>query len=225
VIPGSTGIEAGLSAVGAILESIAMRAASTPKQLSCGIERYRAGQTGLLRFPWDNGDRTVLVNPELRGITFGWNLLHTAQDEFFAAIEGTAFHTQIIIERLEQHGTKISRIINGGGLPQHITALNQTYANVFNKPVLVPSESTTSLGSAIMAFLAAKEFASIEEAQDSLCSGYRSYLPQADQVSVYDQLFSLYRGLYGSLGIPNSPATSVGQILPTLRRIAREIHV
>jgi L-ribulokinase len=49
---------------------------------------------------WDNGDRTVLVNPELGGVTLGWNLLHTAQDELFAAIEGTAFHTRIILERM-----------------------------------------------------------------------------------------------------------------------------
>ena len=27
--------------------------------------------TGLLRLNWDNGDRTVLVNPELGGITLG----------------------------------------------------------------------------------------------------------------------------------------------------------
>ena len=41
----------------------------------------------MLRLSWDNGDRTVLVNPELGGVTFGWNLLHTAQDELFAAID------------------------------------------------------------------------------------------------------------------------------------------
>ena len=49
------------------------------------------GQTGLLRIAWDNGDRTVLGNPHLRGVTFGWDLSHTAADELFAAIEGTAF--------------------------------------------------------------------------------------------------------------------------------------
>ncbi len=58
------------------------------RELAQGLENYRAGQTGLLRLSWDNGDRTVLVNPELGGVTFGWNLLHTAQDELFAAIEG-----------------------------------------------------------------------------------------------------------------------------------------
>ena len=83
-----------------------------------GLERYRAGQTGLLRLTWDNGDRTVLVNPELGGVTLGWRLTHTAQDELFAAIEGTAFHTRVILERMEEHGVPVRRVINGGGIPQ-----------------------------------------------------------------------------------------------------------
>jgi len=89
--------------VGAIFESIASRAGTDVATLSQGLEDYRAGQTGLLRMTWDNGDRTVLVNPNLRGITFGWNLQSTAQDELFAAIEGTAFHTRIILDRMAEH--------------------------------------------------------------------------------------------------------------------------
>jgi len=70
VVPGSvhpqfTGIEAGLSATGDIFEAIARRAGVKVAELSQGLENYRAGQTGLLRLSWDNGDRTVLVNPEL----------------------------------------------------------------------------------------------------------------------------------------------------------------
>jgi len=45
--------------------------------MSKGLENYRAGQTGLLRMTWDNGDRTILVNPYLGGITLGWNVQHT----------------------------------------------------------------------------------------------------------------------------------------------------
>jgi len=74
VHPRRTGIEAGLSAVGDIFNAIATRAGSDVKTLSQGLESYRAGQTGLLRITWDNGDRTVLVNPNLRGMTLGWNL-------------------------------------------------------------------------------------------------------------------------------------------------------
>ncbi len=109
VVPGSvhpqyTGIEAGLSATGDIFSAIARRANTTVAELSKGLESYRAGQTGLLRMTWDNGDRTVLVNPNLGGMTLGWNLQHTAQDELFAAIEGTAFHTRVILDRLSEHG-------------------------------------------------------------------------------------------------------------------------
>src|SRR6267143_1867707 len=104
VHPQRTGIEAGLSAVGDIFQAIATRAGTDVQTLSRGLENYRAGQTGLLRITWDNGDRTVLVNPNLRGITFGWNLQTTAQDELFAAIEGTALHTRVILDRMEEHG-------------------------------------------------------------------------------------------------------------------------
>src|SRR5438876_644167 len=118
VHPQYTGIEAGLSATGDIFSAIARRANTTVAELSKGLESYRAGQTGLLRMTWDNGDRTVLVNPNLGGMTLGWNLQHTAQDELFAAIEGTAFHTRVILERMEEHGVPIHRVINGGGIPQ-----------------------------------------------------------------------------------------------------------
>ena len=138
-------------------------------ELSQGLEHYHAGETGLLRLTWDNGDRTVLVNPELGGITLGWRLTHTAQDELFAAIEGTAFHTRVILERMEQHGVPVRRVINGGGIPQKNAVLNQVYANVLGKPVLVPGGDVTSLGSAIFAFLAAGTFRTIEEAQSALC--------------------------------------------------------
>ena len=105
--PGCTGIEAGLSATGDIFDAIARRAGTTVAELSRGLEDYRAGETGLLRLTWDNGDRTVLVNPELSGVTLGWRLTHTAQDELFAAIEGTAFHTRVILERMEEHGVPV----------------------------------------------------------------------------------------------------------------------
>jgi L-ribulokinase len=206
--PGFTGIEAGLSATGDIFDAIARRAGTTVAALSQGLENYRAGETGLLRLTWDNGDRTVLVNPELSGITLGWRLTTTAQDELFAAIEGTAFHTRIILERMEEYGVPVRRIINGGGIPQKNAVLNQVYANVMGKPILVPGGDVTSLGSAIFAFMAAGAFKSIEEAQERLCPPFKVIEP----VENCDEQFALYRELYFSFG--------AGQTLPALRRIA-----
>jgi L-ribulokinase len=220
VHPQKTGVGAGLSATGDIFDAIARRANSSVAALSQGLGSYRAGQTGLLRLTWDNGDRTVLVNPELGGITLGWHLTHSAQDELFAAIEGTAFHTRVILERMEKHGVPIRRVVNAGGIPQKNEVLNRVYANVLNKPVLIPKTDVTSLGSAIFAALAAGAFRSLEEAQNALCPEYRVVEPDAQAAKTYEELYTLYRELYFAFGSSNAPATSAGSVLPTLRRVA-----
>ncbi len=222
--PGYTGIEAGLSATGDIFDAIARRAGTTVAELSRAIESYRAGQTGLLRLTWDNGDRTVLVNPNLGGVTFGWTLTHTAEDELFAAIEGTAFHTRVILERMADFGVPIRRIINGGGVPQRNETLNRVYANVLAKPVLVPETEVTSLGSAIFAFLAAGVFRSIEEAQEALCPRYRTVEPDAAETAVYDELYPLFRKLYFAFGRPGAEPVAAGDVLPELRRIREAVR-
>jgi len=220
VHPGKTGVEAGLSATGDIFEAIARRAGKSIADLSAGLDEFHPGQTGLLRLTWDNGDRTVLVNPELGGVTLGWNLTHSAQDELFAAIEGTAFHTRVIFERMEQHGVPIHRVINAGGIPQKNEVLNRVYANVLNKPVLIPQSEVTSLGSAIFAALAAGAFPDIESAQEALCPKYRVVEPDPKAAKVYAELYSLYRELYFGFGKSDAAAVSVGQVLPALRRTA-----
>lgn len=227
VVPGSVdpariGIEAGMSAVGDVFAAIAARAGKSVVELTEQGAHLKAGQTGLLRLTWDNGDRTVLVNPALGGVTFGWNLQHTAADELHAAVEGTALHTRVIFNRMEENGAPIHRVINGGGIPKKNAKLNQIYANVLRKPVLVPEGDVTSLGSVIIAFLAAGDFKSIEEAQDALCPPFRTFTPQADQAAVYDRLFPLFRDAYFALGATDAVATKLGHILPELKNIQRE---
>ncbi|HLW81578.1 MAG TPA: ribulokinase [Candidatus Acidoferrales bacterium] len=221
VHPDYTGIEAGLSATGDIFEAIARRAGTSVQKLSEGLEKYAAGQTGLLRMTWDNGDRTVLVNANLRGMTLGWNLQHTAQDELFAAIEGTAFHTRVILDRMAEHGVRVDRVINSGGIPQSNTVLNQVYANVLRRPVLVPSRKVTSLGSAIFAFLAAGVFKTIEEAQAAICPPHTVYHPDEETREVYDHLYGLYRRLYFHFGGADKKTAFV-DVLPTLINIAKK---
>jgi L-ribulokinase len=219
VHPRRTGIEAGLSAVGDIFNAIATRAGTDVATLSQGLENYRAGQTGLLRMTWDNGDRTILVNPNLRGITLGWNLQSTAQDELFAAIEGTAFHTRVILDRMAEHGVNIHRVINAGGIPQKNNILNQVYANVLGRPVLVPSKSVVSLGSAIFAFLAAGTFRTVEEAQDKICPQHRIFTPDAAAQNIYASLYPVYQKLYFAFGQPRGGM--FGHVLPTLINLAQ----
>ncbi len=222
VHPQRTGIEAGLSAAGDIFSAIATRCGTDVKTLSQGLEKYRAGQTGLLRMTWDNGDRTVLVNPNLRGITLGWNLQSTAQDEMFAAIEGTAFHTRVILDRMTEHGVTVKRVINAGGIPQKNDVLNQVYANILQRPVLVPSSNVVGLGSAIFAFLAAGTFSTVEAAQQAVCPSHKVFQPQASEHRVYDDLYPLYRKLYFAFGEPANGA--LADVLPALIQTAEAVN-
>jgi L-ribulokinase len=217
IIPGFDGIEAGLSAVGQLFESIATRAGQSLDALSRGLEQYRAGQTGLLRFAWDNGDRTVLVNPDLAGVTIGWTLASTAQDELFAAIEGTAFHTRIILERMNDHGVPTRRLIHGGGIPQRNDVLNRVYADVLGMPVLVPERPVTSLGAAIFACVAAGVFPDVASGQRALCPPYREVRPDGRVTGIYDGLFALFRSLYFGLA-----STEHGPLSSGLFRQLRE---
>jgi len=227
VVPGSVdparvGIEAGMSAVGDVFAAIASRAGKSVAELTEAGAHLKAGQTGLLRLTWDNGDRTVLVNPALGGVTFGWNLQHTAADELHAAVEGSAMHTRVIFNRMEENGAPIHRVINGGGIPKKNPQLNQIYANILRKPVLVPEGDVTSLGSVIIAFLAAGDFKSIEEAQDALCPPFKTFTPDAKEAATYDRIFPLFRDAYFAMGTPDGPATKLGHILPELKNIQRD---
>jgi L-ribulokinase len=219
VHPGYTGVEAGLSATGDIFSAIARRANTTVAELSRGLEAYRAGQTGLLRLSWDNGDRTVLVNPNLGGITLGWKLQHTAQDELFAAIEGTAFHTRVILDRMSQYGAPTERVINGGGIPQSNSVLNQVYANVLGRPVLVPASKVTGVGSAVFALLAAGAFKTIAEAQKKICPPHTVYQPQPEARKVYEVLYRQYQKLYFAFG--DAASGEFSQVLPALIQQAK----
>ena len=227
VVPGSVypdrvGVEAGLSAVGDLFGAIAARAHVSVTELSNATSHYRSGQTGLLRLPWDNGDRTVLVNPALGGVTFGWNLTSTAEDEFFAAIEGTAMHTRVILERMQANGTRISRVIHGGGIPKRNARLNQVYANVLNKPVLVTTREITSLGSVIFAFLAAGDFAKVQEAQDALCPPFITFEPEPAEVARSEKLFQLFQTAYFALGARDASPAALGDLLPALRSLRQQ---
>jgi L-ribulokinase len=121
---------------------------------------------------------------------------------------------------MSEYGAPTQRVINGGGIPQSNPVLNQVYANVLGRPVLVPSGKVTGIGSAIFAFLSAGAFKTIEEAQQEICPSHTVYEPQAETQNVYGELYELYRKIYFEFGKPVE-GSGFGNVLPNLIRIAR----
>jgi L-ribulokinase len=124
----------------------------------------------------------------------------------------------VILDRMAGHGVTIKRVINAGGIPPKNDVLNQVYSNVLGRAVLVPSKSVVSLGSAIFAFLAAGTFKTIEEAQDKICPGHRTFMPAGSAQRIYEELYPLYSKLYFSLGQKSD--NGLGDVLPKLIAVA-----
>ena len=121
-----------------------------------------------------------------------------------------------------EYGVPVERVINGGGVPQNNPVLNQVYADVLNKPVLVPDGTPTSLGSCIFALLAAGAISSVEQGQSMLCLPHRIFLPQPEAAAIYERLYAQYRAVYFALGTPDAAPAALGAVLPELKRIAVE---
>ena len=86
------------------------------------LREYRAGQTGLLRLTWDNGDRTVLVNPELGGVTLGWHLTqYRGRMNCSPRLRARRFIPGLSWSAWKSMASSVQRVINGGGIPQRTT--------------------------------------------------------------------------------------------------------
>ena len=121
---------------------------------------------------------------------------------------------------MAEHGVPVRRVINAGGIPRKSDVLNQVYANALGTPILVPTADTSSLGSAIFAFLAAGAFSTVEEAQRALCPSYRTIEPDERGLAVSEELFGLFQTLYSSFGREDSAPVALGGMLARLGTIA-----
>ena len=66
--------------------------------------QLRPGESGLLALDWWNGNRSVLVDADLRGLLVGMTLATKAPEIYRALIEATAFGTRVIVDAFESAG-------------------------------------------------------------------------------------------------------------------------
>jgi L-ribulokinase len=206
VMPGYYGIEAGQSAVGDLLrwwvEVVCEGRESLHAALSREAGALPAGASGLLALDWNNGNRTILVDPRLTGLIVGQTLHTTRAEVYRALIEATAFGARTIIERMREYGVPIERVVCCGGIAEKNDLFMQIYADVLGVPMLTAgSPQTPALGAAIAAVVAAGAYDSFEAAQDRMTSlGARSFTPGPAARAVYDDLYALYRQLHDAFG-------------------------
>lgn len=121
ILPGYYGLEAGQSAVGDIFKWFVegvLGDVSLHARLTAEAAKLKPGQSGLLSLDWNNGNRTILVDQLLTGLTVGATLYTTKAELYRALIEATAFGARAIIERFKEYGVPIERVVCAGGIAE-----------------------------------------------------------------------------------------------------------
>ncbi|TWT37586.1 Ribulokinase [Posidoniimonas corsicana] len=234
IMPGMYGLEAGQSAVGDIFNWFVRylspseygNDAQAHVKLTDDAAKLKPGESGLLALDWNNGNRTVLVDPRLTGLLIGQTLHTTAPEVYRALVEATAFGALTIIRRFEEYGVNVNEVINCGGIAEKNAFVMQVYADVCNRPMKVSrSAQTCALGAAIFGSVAGGAHSDVPSAQAAM-TGVKDvvYEPIAENAAVYERLYGLYKQLHDAFGGQNRSADLGGVMkeLMDIRQSARK---
>ncbi len=216
IIPGMYGLEAGQSAVGDIFNWFVnyltpaefTRKGDAHVNLTARAEKLQPGESGLLALDWNNGNRTILVDPLLAGLLVGQTLHTTAAEVYRALVEATAFGALTIIKRLEEYGVEVKEVVNCGGIAEKNAFVMQLYADICNRPMKISrSAQTCALGAAIFGAVVGGAYKTTSAAQSKM-TGVKStvYRPRKAAATVYAELYSLYRTLHDAFGVAGNNA-------------------
>lgn len=229
VMPGMYGLEAGQSAVGDIFNWFVKHlsptrfgnGAAAHAKLTRDAEKLAPGQSGLLALDWNNGNRTVLVDPLLTGVVLGQTLHTTAPEVYRALVESTAFGALTIINRFEQFGVKINQIVNCGGISEKNAMVMQVYADVCNRPIKISrSAQTCALGAAIYGAIVGGAHRTVPAAQKAMTGMKdRVFRPIRKNAQVYAELFKLYARLHDAFSSTGTHSNVMKDLI-TIRKTA-----
>jgi L-ribulokinase len=139
-----------------------------------------------------------------------------------ALIEATAFGARVIVERLQEHGVPVDRVVCCGGIAEKNPLFMQIYADVLGHPMhIAGSSQTPALGAAISAAVcagaAAGGYDGFERAQTRMTSlKSHVYTPDPGRRAVYDELYAIYRELHDTFGGMVSASASLADLMKRL---------
>lgn len=222
VIPGLMGLEAGQSAFGDVLawfkdilmwptQNILLNSNiiddnqkkllkeelenNLIRNLTLEAEKIPLSESVPIALDWINGRRTPDANQELKMTINNLSLGTKAPHIFKALVNAICFGSKKIVDRFEEEGVKIEKVIGIGGVARKSPFIMQTLANVLNMPIVVAaSDQAPALGAAIYAAVAAGIYPTVQEASQKMGSDFEAeYFPQTEHVEQYAELMKQYQ--------------------------------
>jgi L-ribulokinase len=226
VIPGLAGLEAGQSAFGDVLawykdilmwpvhhmlessdiitgeQKIQLKQEledNLIKNLTLEAEKIPLDESVPIALDWVNGRRTPDADQELKAAISHLSLGTKAPHIFKALVNAICFGSKKIVDRFEEEGIKINKVIGIGGVARKSPFIMQTLANVLDMPIIVAaSDQAPALGAAVYAAVAAGIYPTVQEASRKMGSGFEAeYHPQPEAVQRYRELMEQYQQLAG----------------------------
>ncbi|MGD8256864.1 MAG: FGGY-family carbohydrate kinase, partial [Desulfobacterales bacterium] len=154
------------------------------------------GSDGLILLDSFQGNRTPLVDPNLRGAIWGLSLSHKPEHIFRAIMEGIAYGTEFIFRKFREAGYEASEIFACGGATRSRLWM-QIHSDVSGVPIQVPEvQDAPLLGSAILAAVASELYPSIDAAADKMVRIKDRIEPVAENHKAYEFFVDQYIDTY-----------------------------
>ena len=155
-----------------------------------------AGSEGLLMLPFLTGAFFPEYNPSARGVFFGFGINHEKKHFIRAVLESLGYMMRNDIEAIRRLGIKIDRIISiGGGASSKLWS--QVKADICDINIEIPEYTETALlGSAMLAASALGLYKDLREASKNLIKVKQRFIPDKNNIKIYNDCFRRYRDLY-----------------------------
>ena len=157
------------------------------------------GAEGLVVLEHFQGNRTPWTDATSRGVIRGLSLSHGPAHLFRALMEGVAYGTAVIVDRMVETGVPVEQITICGGTTRS-ELWTQIHADATGVPILIPEEQEAPLlGSAVLAAVGAGWYDSIQEAVSQMVRVSRRVDPDPATNEVYREYITHYLKTYESL--------------------------
>ncbi len=168
------------------------------KKEEAGLEEYM-GKNDVYFLPYLMGERSPHNDVSARGAFIGMRPDTTRGMMTLAMLEGVTFALRDCLEAARRNGVSIPRTkLCGGGAKSKLW--RKIVANVMNMPVDIPqTEQGPGFGGAMLAMVGCGEYASVQEAAETIVHVKETVLPDPDIAAAYEKRYEHFTKLYPAL--------------------------
>jgi xylulokinase len=169
------------------------------EQLTALAATAPPGAEGLVFLPYLSGERTPHLDPLARGAFVGLTGRHGLGHMARAVMEGVVFSLRDGLEIMRGLNVPISQIRATGGGARSVL-WRQMQADIYGAEVVtLAAEEGPAYGAALLAGVGAGVFADVGDAVQRCVRVTGGTAPDAAALARYEQVYAIYRELYGAL--------------------------